>query len=114
MTDEYGELYNGYRFTAYKHGLGHSVVLDYDMEMAIPQEYKNPSKFAVWCHNCCCYMIFHEGEEYMEGHWQCPECGKTVKEITAYHRIDRDIDLDDERERREQERWATENDNDWD
>ena len=114
MTDEYGELYNGYRFTAYKHGLGHSVVLTCDEEMDIPDECKNPEKLVIWCYQCCCYMVFHEAEERLEGYWQCPECKKRIREISPYHQIERDDLIDEARECLEQEQWETENDNDWD
>ncbi len=114
MTDEYGELYNGFRFTSYDHGLGHSAVLSGDDEMDIPDDYKNPDKLVIWCHNCCCYMVFCESDERLEGYWRCPECGKTIKEMTAYRRISQDDRLDEKREQQKQQQWDSENDNDWD
>lgn len=115
MSDEYVEYYAPLYFKAYKHGISKSYEVDPSEDKKIPAAYKNPDHYTVWRHRCACYMCYHNDPgTLMSGYYECPECGKRVKETSLYIRRNREIDEEERQEKWEAGMAELENDNDWD
>lgn len=114
MSEEYKAKCPWY-FKAYKRSLSRGQSVLPSVARVIPDAYKNPANIMIFCHSCECYMIYHNDPgTQLDGYYECPKCGKHIREKTPYCQLHRDDLGDDERERRRQEKRDWENDNDWD
>ena len=115
MSDEYLRYYAPLCFRAYKHGISKSYEVSQSEDKKIPAVYKNPDHYTVRCHHCACYMhYYNDFGTLLDGYYECPECGKHVKEETLYIRRNREIDEEERQEAWEADMAELENDNDWD
>lgn len=115
MSDEYVGYYASLYFKAYNHGISRSYEVSPDEDKKIPSAYKNPDHYTVWCYHCACYMCYHnEPGTLLDGYYECPECGKRIKEESLYICHNREIDEEERQEAREADMAELENDNDWD
>ena len=115
MSDEYVGYYAPLYFKAYDHSISKSYEVSPDEDKKIPSAYKNQDHYTAWCYHCACYMCYHnDNGTLLDGYYECPECGKRVKEESLYVRHNREIDDIERQEAREADMAELENDNDWD
>lgn len=114
MSDE-NEYVCPFQFKSYSRSLSRGQFVPTETDNVIPNVYKNEDHITILCHACNCYMVYHNDlGTRLDGYYECPECGKRIREETPYRQLQRDDLEDDKRERRRQEKLAWENDNDWD
>lgn len=80
----------GFRFDYNNGKLNHSVLLNLEECVKIPMQKANEQNFYIFCKKCGVYMDFDEQGNLDDSKWICPVCGKKVKEMTAYSKIDKE------------------------
>ena len=91
-TDEYNDIYMneplGFVFPC-----GSSLCKPYSITakdmMNLPVTGDNEDLMYIYCKRCDKYMNYRYGNgELLSGKWVCPKCGRTVREETAYSKLD--------------------------
>lgn len=82
--------------------LSKSKLLSSSEVSAIPDGKGNDDDLFIFCGKCGTYMDFFAGaDNSLDGKWNCPGCGRSVREATPYKQLDRensqfDIPFEDE------------------
>ena len=93
-TDEYENVYGseliGFLFHCTKSGISQPISLSAKEMSSLPLTSCNEDDIYLHCKPCDEFMLYREGSgEGLSGYWVCPDCGRTVREVTPYRKLDK-------------------------
>lgn len=84
---------NGFQFFYRNRRIGSSEPLDGEEMDDIGEGKGNEDNLYIYCASCGVHMDFIQGKNNdLDGRWVCPECKRSVREITPYNQLEREND----------------------